>query len=64
MDVSSIASLVTTMANQNTRDALNIAVLKKVLEIQASSAAALIEALQPPAAGNPPYLGNTIDTTA
>jgi hypothetical protein len=64
MDVSNITSLVTTMANQSTRDAINIAVLKKTLEIQASSAAALINALEQPAAGNPPHLGNTIDTTA
>lgn len=63
MDVSSIASLVTTMANQSTRDAINIAVLKKALEIQASGAATLINALEQQAAGNPPHLGNTIDTT-
>ena len=64
MDVNNIANLVTTMANQSTRDAINIAVLKKALEIQASSAAALIDALQQPAAVNPPHLGNTIDTSA
>lgn len=63
MDVSRIASLVTTMANQSTRDAINIAVLKKALEIQASTAATLINAMEQQAS-NPPHLGNTIDTTA
>lgn len=63
MDVNNIARLVATMANQSTRDAINIAVLKKALEIQASSAATLISALEQQAS-NPPHLGNSIDTLA
>jgi hypothetical protein len=65
MDVNNIASMAVTMANQRTADALGIAVLKKALEIQASSAMALINAMERPAADSrPPHLGNTIDTQA
>ena len=65
MDVNNIASQAVAMFNQRTQDAIDIAVLKKVLDIQASSTMALINALsQPDVANNSPHLGNTIDTTA
>ena len=65
MDVNNIASQAVAMFNQRTQDAIDIAVLKKVLDIQASSTMALINALSQPAAANhSPHLGNTIDTTA
>ncbi|MGJ0533031.1 MAG: YjfB family protein [Methylocystis sp.] len=64
MDVNNIASLVTAMANQRTADAIGIAMLKKTLDIQASSTLTLIDTLQQPAAANPPHLGDTIDTSA
>ncbi|HSI22047.1 MAG TPA: YjfB family protein [Methylophilaceae bacterium] len=65
MDVNNIASLATAMSTQQTRDAIGIAVLKKVLEVQTSSTMTLINALmQTSPANNPPNLGNTIDTTA
>lgn len=66
MDVSSIAQLSTTIADTGTKQAVGVAVLKKAQDIQASSAAALIEAIPPvPSAPNlPSHLGNTINTTA
>lgn len=64
MDVNNIASLATAMSNQRTGDAIGISVLKKALDVQASGAVALINALQQSAAVSPPHLGNTIDTSA
>lgn len=64
MDTSTIANLATAMANQRTGDAIGVSVLKKAMEIQSRGALALLEALPQPASGNPPHLGNTIDTQA
>lgn len=64
MDVGSIARLATGMAQERTEQAVGIAVLKKTLDLQASTAAALLDALPPvqalPAAGP----GGNVDTTA
>ncbi|PHV07552.1 hypothetical protein CSQ96_10190 [Janthinobacterium sp. BJB412] len=66
MDVSGIAQLSTSIADTGTKQAVGVAVLKKAQDIQASSAAALIEAIPPvPAAPNlPSHLGSRINTTA
>ncbi|UTY55947.1 YjfB family protein [Massilia sp. erpn] len=68
MDVSGIARLATTIADTGVRQEVGVAVLKKAQEVQASSAAALIEAIPPvPSAGAanlPPNLGTRINTTA
>lgn len=65
MDVSSLAGQALAMVNQNTSEAVQMAVLKKTMEIQSNSILTLLEgAAQPPAASNPPNLGNHIDTTA
>ena len=66
MDVSGIAQLSTTIADTGTKQAVGVAVLKKAQDIQASSAAALIEAIPPvPSTSNlPSHLGNTINTKA
>ena len=66
MDVSGIAQLSTTIADTGTKQAVGVAVLKKAQDIQASSAAALIEAIPPvPSTPNlPSHLGNTINTKA
>lgn len=66
MDAMSIARLSTTIAETNTRQDVGMAVLKKAMDVQASSAAALLEAL-PAAPGTPnlpSHLGNRINTTA
>lgn len=66
MDVSGIAQVATTIADTGTKQAVGIAVEKKAQDIQASSAAALIEAIPPvPSTPNlPSHLGNNINTTA
>lgn len=67
MDVSSIASLATSLASTQTNDAVGISVLKKAMDIGASNAEALIAGLPeiPVAASNlPPHLGQNVNTTA
>jgi spore coat protein CotF len=63
MDVSNIASAATAMSNAQTSNAVQMAVLKKAMDIGKNSAEQLIEAL-PQAGANPPNLGNHIDTYA
>lgn len=65
MEVTTIAQLATTMASTATSEAVGTAVLKKAIDIQASSAAALLEALPPVTSVNlPPHLGQHVNTTA
>lgn len=65
MEVKSIASLATTMATTATQQAVSISVLKKAMDMQASSAAAMLEMLPPVDGPNlPPHLGQRINTTA
>jgi hypothetical protein len=63
MDVTDIASLGTVMANQNLNVAISTTMLKKAIDIQASDALQLINAI-PQTPSLPPNLGNNIDTTA
>lgn len=60
MDVSAIASLATEMSQNQTAQAVQIAVLKKAMDIEAQSAMQLLEAVP----SNPPNLGNNIDLFA
>jgi hypothetical protein len=66
MDITSIASASSSMAQTGIKQEVGIAMLKKAQDIDKASAATLIEAL--PAAQRPQNLpanlGNTIDTTA
>jgi hypothetical protein len=66
MDVSSIARLSTSIAETGNKQEVGIEVLKKAQQIQASTAAQLINAVQSaPAVQNlPSNLGNNINTTA
>jgi len=66
MDAMSIAKLATTMADTSNRTEVGYAVLKRAMDVQASSAQALIEAIPPapPAANLPSHLGQNINTTA
>lgn len=67
MDVGSIASLATSLAANQTNDAVGILVLKKAMDIGAANAEALIASLPEisTAVGNlPPHLGQNINTTA
>lgn len=66
MDVTNIAKLSTSMAETGQRHEVGIAVMKRALDIQASSAAQLIQGLDavPQAQNLPAHLGNTINTKA
>lgn len=63
MDVSSIASAATAMSQQRVADAAGTMVLKKALDIQAQSAAQLLQALPAPQPVAPSSK-NIIDTYA
>ncbi|MBU3696549.1 YjfB family protein [Dechloromonas sp.] len=60
MDVSAIASLATEMSQNQTAQAVQIAVLKKAMDIEAQSAMQLLQAVP----SNPPHLGNNVDLFA
>jgi hypothetical protein len=71
MDVAlsnSIVNTATALASAKTSDALNVLVLKKALDIQASSAATLIDAMQQsmpqPALATSGTLGTNVNTFA
>ncbi len=64
MDIGNVGSLSAALSQTKTGDAVAIAMLKKANEIQAQSAAQLIQALPQPAANNPPNLGNSVNTFA
>jgi hypothetical protein len=63
MDIANVSSLSTALSQAKSGDAVGTLVLKKALDIQAQSAAQLIQAL-PQAASNPPNLGNSVDVKA
>jgi hypothetical protein len=71
MDISgasNISALSGQAAGQATGDAVSLQVLKKAMDMQAQSAAALIDALPQPAkassANMPAHLGQNVNTTA
>jgi hypothetical protein len=66
MDVMGIAKLATSIADTGTRQDVQIAVLKRAQDIEASTATQLLEAVQPAAAAQnlPAHLGKNINTTA
>ncbi len=64
MDISAIASQATSMSQAATTQAIQIAVLKKAIDIDAQGALQLIQAASNVISSNPPNLGNNIDTFA
>lgn len=66
MDVTGIAKLATSLADNGTRQDVAIAMMKKAQDVQASTAAQLLDALPPVASAPslPAHLGNHINTTA
>ncbi|MFJ7566066.1 YjfB family protein [Herminiimonas sp. NPDC097707] len=64
MDVSNIASLATSMAQQRNDVDVSLTVFKKALDMQGSSALALIESVAQTPAALPAHLGNHINTKA
>jgi hypothetical protein len=65
MDVSSIASVATSMSQSKNADAVNTTVLRKALDIASSSAQQLIESVaKPQSTNNPEHLGKNVDVNA
>lgn len=65
MDIGSIASLATGMAQTKTAQDVSIAVFKKALDTQSDGALALLQAIpQVPSARLPEHLGQNINTVA
>lgn len=63
MDVTNIAKLSTSMAETGIRQEVGVTMLKKAMDIEAATAAQMIQSL--PAPQNlPAHLGNTINTKA
>lgn len=65
MEVNTIATMATSMEQSKIGQTIGVAVLKKALDAQTTSAAALLEALPPVTSANlPGHLGQNINTTA
>lgn len=65
MNTSSIASVASQMAATEQADAVNTAMLRKALDMQAQQATQLLEAIpETPQYNNPPNLGNNVDVRA
>jgi len=63
MDAMDVTRLASALQQDQTNTAIQMAVLKKINEVQEQSAMALIAALPQPA-NNPPHLGSAIDIKA
>ena len=66
MDVTGIAKLATSIADTGTRQEVDVAMLKKTQDLQASTATQLLDAVKSaaPAQNLPAHLGNHVNTTA
>ncbi len=62
--ISSVAASATALSQAQTGDAIQIAVFKKALDLQAQGAMQLVQAAAQVAVSNPPHLGNTINEFA
>ncbi|GAA0408152.1 YjfB family protein [Massilia aurea] len=63
MDVTNIAKLSTSMAETGIRQEVGMTMLKRAMDIEASSAAQMIASI-PQAQNLPAHLGNSINTKA
>ena len=64
MDITNIAALATDMSQARTEQSVQLAVLKKAIDIEAEGAIQLIQAAAQVIPNNPPHLGNAIDAFA
>jgi hypothetical protein len=64
MDVMGIAKLATSIADTGLRQDVQIAVLKRAQDIQATTATQLIDAVAQTAPNLPAHLGKHVNTTA
>jgi hypothetical protein len=61
MDVTALASLATNVSQAKTGDAIQLAVLKKAMDLESQGAQQLVQAATQTTASNPPNLGNSVD---
>lgn len=64
MDISGITTLATSMSQSRATNEVQMAVLKKAIDISAHGALQLIQAASNVIPSNPPHLGKQIDTVA
>lgn len=65
MDVSNIAAAASSIAATGTKQEVDVAILKKAMEIESATATDLVDALQPTQASRlPDHLGTKVNTTA
>jgi hypothetical protein len=64
MDVSSIAGVATDLSQSKIEGQVQIAVLKKVMDVEAQAALQLVQAAAQVIPTNPPNLGKSVDTFA
>ena len=64
MDTMGIAALASDLAQARTGNAVQLAVLKKAMDIEAQGAMQLVQAAVQAVPSNPPNLGNGVDVFA
>ena len=64
MDTASIAALASNISQAKVEGAVQLAVLKKAMDIEAQSAMQLVQATVQAMPNNPPNLGNQVDVFA
>ena len=64
MNVTGIAAAATEMSQARTAEAVQMAVLKKAIDVQEKGALQLLEAASQVVPSNPPNLGNRVDISA
>lgn len=64
MDTISIAALASDISQARVEGAVQLAVLKKAMDIEAQGAMQLVEAAVQAMPNNPPHLGNAVDAFA
>ena len=64
MNISGISALASNVSQSSNADAVQLAVMKKAMDINAQSALQLIQVASNVIPNNPPHLGKKIDTFA
>jgi hypothetical protein len=64
MDVPAIAAVATELSQTRTASAIQLAVLKMAMNVEAQGAMQLVAAAAQATTGNPPNLGTQVDTFA
>ena len=62
MDAALIAALATDLSQARTEQVVQLAVLKKSMDVQAQGALALVQSAAQVIPNNPPHLGRNVDT--